>query len=242
MNEKWALVTGAAGGIGRAAALRLSQDGFAVYVTDINEALAEETAELVKEAGGQADFSVLDVNDETKQQEVINKISGLYALVNSAGIYWTKPYDTITADDFNRQFVTNVTAMFTLSQKAASVMHNGGRIINLSSRAALGGRNNTHYSAAKAAILGMTKSMALELAPQQITVNAIAPGVILTDMLRKRGDDLDSLAAELPVKKLGEPDDIAHAISYFADPRAGFVTGQVLLVDGGRSIGGSNPF
>ncbi|MGU3577027.1 SDR family NAD(P)-dependent oxidoreductase [Brucellaceae bacterium C25G] len=242
MGVKWALITGAGGGIGRASALRLSQDGFAVYVTDINEANAEETARLIKQSGGDVRFSVLDVTDEDNQQSVINQIDDLYVVVNSAGIYWTKPYDTINADDFNRQFLTNVTAMFTLSQKAARSMHNGGRIINLSSRAALGGRNNTHYSAAKAAILGMTKSMALELAPLQITVNAIAPGVILTDMLRKRGDDLDSLAAELPMKKLGEPDDIAHAVSYLADPRAGFVTGQILLVDGGRSIGGSNPF
>ncbi len=242
MGMKWALITGAGGGIGRAVALRLSQDGFPVYVTDINEAHVRETARLVKQSGGDVRSSVLDVSDEDEQQNVIDQIDGLYAVVNSAGIYWTKPYDTIAADDFNRQFATNVTAMFTLSQKAARAMHDGGRIISLSSRAALGGRNNTHYSAAKAAILGMTKSMALELAHLQITVNAIAPGVILTDMLRKRGDDLDSLAAELPLKKLGEPDDIAHAVSYLADPRAGFVTGQVLLVDGGRSIGGSNPF
>lgn len=239
---QWALITGAGGGIGRATACRLAEDGFAVFITDIDEVALQETAELVHNAGGKVDYAPMDVTSSSDQKSVLSKIDNLTVLVNSAGIYSTKPYETITAEDFEKQFSTNVTAMFTLSQASARVMKHNGRIINLSSRAALGGRNNTHYSAAKAAILGMTKSMALELAPRGITVNAVAPGVVLTNMLRRRGDDLEQLAQELPLGRLGEPEDIAHAISYFADPRASFITGQILIVDGGRSIGGSNPF
>lgn len=242
MARRWALITGAGGGIGRAAALRLAADGYAIFATDVNEAPVLETANLITQEGGEIQWAVLDVTNHQEQRKIVDSIGDLFVLVNCAGIYWTKPFETITAEDFERQFQTNVIATFTLSQAAAENMKFGGRIINLGSRAALGGRNNTHYSSAKAAIIGMTKSMALELASKNITVNVVAPGVVLTDMLRRRGEDLNSLAEELPLKRLGEPDDIAHAISYFADERASFVTGQVLLVDGGRSIGGSNPF
>jgi 3-oxoacyl-[acyl-carrier protein] reductase len=237
-----AIVTGAGGGIGRAASVRLANDGFLPVVTDINEEALNETVRVLKELGHDAKPFVSDISDAGFHKALTARCANLRVLVNAAGIYWTKPFDTIGVDDFERQFAVNVTAMFSLSQAAAQAMRGGGSIVNISSRAALGGRNNTHYSAAKAAILGMTKSMALELAPRAITVNAVAPGVVLTDMLRRRGEPLDALAREQPLGRIGTPEEIAHAISFFADPRASFVTGQVLFVDGGRSIGGASPF
>jgi len=240
--KDWVLITGAGGGIGRAAALRLAADGFAVCATDVDETALRQTETLVREAGGEADMAVMDISRADQVDAVVNSRPQWAGLVNNAGVYWTKPFDEISTDDFERQFAVNVTAMFAVSKAVVARMGGRGRIVNLSSRAALGGRNNTHYASAKAAILGLTKSMALELAPRGITVNAVAPGVILTDMLRKRGDDLAVLAAEQPVGRLGAVEDVAHAISFFLDPRADFITGQVLLVDGGRSIGGANPF
>ena len=237
-----AIITGAGGGIGRAASIRLAGDGFLPVLTDINAEGLKETARLLAETGHDAKSFVHDISDVAFHSDLVARCANLRVLVNAAGIYWTKPFDSIGVDDFERQFAINVTAMFSLSQAAARGMRDGGSIINISSRAALGGRNNTHYSAAKAAILGMTKSMALELASRSITVNAVAPGVVLTDMLRSRGEPLDALAREQPLGRIGTPEEIAHAIAFFADPRAGFVTGQVLFVDGGRSIGGASPF
>lgn len=237
-----AIVTGAGGGIGRATSVRLANDGFLPVVTDINAEALNETVRLLKEQGHDTKSFVGDISNVDFHKDLTARCANLRVLVNAAGIYWTKPFDTIGVDDFERQFAINVTAMFGLGQAAAQAMRAGGSIINISSRAALGGRNNTHYSAAKAAILGMTKSMALELAPRSITVNAVAPGVVLTDMLRKRGEPLDSLAREQPLGRIGTAEEIAHAIAFFADPRASFVTGQVLFVDGGRSIGGASPF
>ncbi len=238
-----ALVTGAGGGIGRSAAIRLSQDGFDIACIDKCAELARETAGLISGAGGNATFKELDLTSGDSCRRFISELDQKpYALVNSAGVYWTKRFEDVGSADFEAQFSVNVIAMFSLSQAVIKQMGEGGRIVNISSRAALGGRDNVHYSAAKAAVIGMTRSMALELAARGITVNAIAPGVVNTKMLQARGEALDVLAGEQPVGRLGEAEDIAHAISYFADPRAGFVTGQVLYVDGGRSIGGSNPF
>src|SRR5690606_15883992 len=145
-------------------------------------------------------------------------------------------------DDFRVMYEVNLVAMFSLCQQAARVLPEGGRIVNLASRAAFGARNYAHYVASKAGVAGFTKALALELAEQQITVNAVAPGVIATDMLLERAEGLEGLRVQQPTGKLGAPEHIAHAVAFFADPRAEFVTGQVLIVDGGRSVGGTAAF
>lgn len=185
---------------------------------------------------------MLDITDPAATQALIDGATNLQLLVNNAGIFNTRDFDLLTADDFRQMYEVNLVAMFTLSQQAARVLPEGGRIVNLASRAAFGARNYAHYVASKAGVAGLTKAMALELADRQITVNAVAPGVIVTDMLLERAEGLEGLRVQQPSGKLGTPEDIAHAVAFFADPRASFVTGQVLLVDGGRSVGGTAAF
>lgn len=236
-----AIVTGAGAGIGRAIAHRLADEGYAVIVADRTADGAQETVRQLQAEGHQARAEVLDITDAAATQRLIDGAAGLRVLVNNAGIFNTRAFDDLTADDFRRMYEVNLIAMFTLCQQAARVLPEGGRIINLASRAAFGARNYAHYVASKAGVAGFTKALALELAPRQITVNAIAPGVIMTDMLRERADAAD-LAAQQPSGRLGRPENIAHAAAFFASPLADFVTGQVLIVDGGRSVGGTAAF
>ena len=237
-----AIVTGAGSGIGRAIARRLAEEGHAVVVADRSAEGAGETLRLLTEAGHTARTEVLDITDPAATQALIDRTPNLRVLVNNAGIFDTCDFDALTAGDFRRMYEVNLVAMFTLCQQAARVLPEGGRIVNLASRAAFGARNYAHYVASKAGVAGFTKALALELAERQITVNAVAPGVIATDMLLERAEGLEGLRAQQPTGKLGRPEDIAHAVAFFADPRAAFVTGQVLIVDGGRSVGGTAAF
>lgn len=237
-----AIVTGAGSGIGRAIAHRLAKEGFAIIVVDRAADPADETARRLRTEGHEARAEVLDITDAAATQRLIDTAPNLRVLVNNAGIFDVKKFDQLTADDFRRMYEVNLIAMFTLCQQAARVLPEGGRIINLASRAAFGARNYAHYAASKAGVAGLTKALALELAAKQITVNAIAPGVIVTDMLLERPDGIAELAAEQPTGKLGKPEHIAHAAAFFASPFAEYVTGQVLIVDGGRSVGGTAAF
>lgn len=239
---KSAIVTGAGSGIGRAIARRLAEDGFAVIVADRSADGAAETVRQLTESGLTARAEVLDITDPAATQALIDGAENLAVLVNNAGIFNTRDFDALTPDDFRVMYEVNLVAMFTLCQQAARVLPEGGRIVNLASRAAFGARNYAHYVASKAGVAGFTKALALELAEQQITVNAVAPGVIATDMLLERAEGLEGLRVQQPTGKLGAPEHIAHAVAFFADPRAEFVTGQVLIVDGGRSVGGTAAF
>ncbi|MFE0013420.1 SDR family NAD(P)-dependent oxidoreductase [Mesorhizobium sp. NPDC059054] len=237
-----AIVTGAGSGIGRAIARRLANEGFAVVVVDRATEPAEETVRQLQAEGHEARAEILDITDAAATQRLIDTAPNLRVLVNNAGIFDVKKFDQLTADDFRRMYEVNLIAMFTLCQQAARVLPEGGRIINLASRAAFGARNYAHYAASKAGVAGLTKALALELAARQITVNAIAPGVIMTDMLLERPDGIAELAAEQPTGRLGKPEHIAHAAAFFASPFAEYITGQVLIVDGGRSVGGTAAF
>ncbi|HMM08729.1 MAG TPA: SDR family NAD(P)-dependent oxidoreductase [Paracoccus solventivorans] len=237
-----AIVTGAGSGIGRAIARRLAEDGHAVIVADRSADGAAETVRQLTEAGLSARAEVLDITDPAATQRLIDGAENLAVLVNNAGIFNTRDFDELTPDDFRVMYEVNLVAMFTLCQQAARVLPEGGRIVNLASRAAFGARNYAHYVASKAGVAGFTKALALELAARQITVNAVAPGVIATDMLLERAEGLEGLRVQQPTGKLGTPEHIAHAVAFFADPRAEFVTGQVLIVDGGRSVGGTAAF
>ncbi|MCG7503658.1 SDR family NAD(P)-dependent oxidoreductase [Mesorhizobium retamae] len=237
-----AIVTGAGSGIGRAIARRLAHEGFAAIVVDRAAAPADETVRQIRAEGHEARAEILDITDATATQRLVDSAPNLRVLVNNAGIFDVKKFNELTADDFRRMYEVNLIAMFTLCQQAARVLPEGGRIINLASRAAFGARNYAHYAASKAGVAGLTKALALELAAKQITVNAIAPGVIMTDMLLERPDGVAELAAEQPTGKLGKPEHIAHAAAFFASPFAEYVTGQVLIVDGGRSVGGTAAF
>lgn len=237
-----AIVTGAGSGIGRAIAHRLAAEGYAIIVADRAADPAEETVRQLTESGYQARAEVLDITDGAAVQRLIEAADGLRVLVNNAGIFNVIEFDKLTADDFRRMYEVNMVAMFTLCQHAARRLPEGGRIINLASRAAFGARNYAHYVASKAAVAGFTKALSLELAARHITVNAIAPGVIETDMLLERPEGLEAMRAQQPSGVLGKPEHIAHAAAFFASPLASFVTGQVLIVDGGRSVGGTAAF
>jgi 3-oxoacyl-[acyl-carrier protein] reductase len=237
-TSRHALVTGAATGIGLATARHLLQAGCTVHLADRDAAaVASAAAEL--SGSGQALAHVLDVTNVGQAQALIERLPALSVLVNNAGIFDVKDFFDLTEADFERMYSVNTVPMFTLARLAAPRMARGGRIVNLASRAMLGARHYAHYVASKSAVAGLTRAMALDLAHLGITVNAVSPGVIETAMLKGRSDtNLDALRALQPLGRLGTPDDVARTVAFLAAPAADFITGQVILVDGGRSLGG----
>ena len=238
--SRHALITGAATGIGLETARQLMQAGCTVHLAD-RDAIAVEraAASLAAAAPGRALAHILDVTRTDQAQALVEELPALSVLVNNAGIFEVKDFFALTEVDFERMYAVNTVPMFTLARLAAPRMGHGGRIINLASRAMLGARHYAHYVASKAAVAGLTRAMALELAGRGITVNAVAPGVIETDMLKNRSDtNLDALRAVQPLGRLGTPADIARTVVFLADAQADFITGQIILVDGGRSLGG----
>lgn len=239
-NKRLALVTGGAGGMGLATVQRLAQDGFSVVMVDRDGPLAErETARLVA-LGLDVQCRVLDLTDEAAVRELVRSLPPLHALVNNAGIFDERRFMEVTSADFRRAYEVNLVAVATLTQEAVRSMPEGGRIVNIASRAYLGAKNHPHYVASKAALVGYTRASAMELAPRGILVNAIAPGLIDTPILRALTPErLAQQLALQPTGQAGRPEDIAQAVSFLASPRTSFITGQVLFVDGGKSLGGS---
>ena len=230
-------------GNGRATATRFAEEGAQLFGVDRELDRMKETLERVKEVGGTMETGFCDVTSSQSISDAVDACMKHYGridiLVNNAGIFDVKHFFELTAADFEHMYAVNTVPMFTLARLAAPRMAHGGRIINLASRAALGARHYAHYVASKSAVLGLTRAMALELAPLGITVNAVSPGVIETGMLKSRSDtNLDALRTLQPLGRLGTPDDVARTIAFLADPAADFITGQVILVDGGRSLGG----
>lgn len=235
-----ALVTGGASGMGLATVERLARDGFSVAMLDRDRGLAEREAERLLSMGLPVQAHVLDLTDEVAVRALVDQLAPIQVLVNNAGIFDERKFDVVSSADFRRAYEVNLIAVATLSQAAARCMPEGGRIVNIASRAYLGAKNHPHYVASKAALVGYTRASAMELAPKGILVNAIAPGLIDTPILRALTPD--RLAAQLalqPTGKAGRPEDIAQAVSFFASAQTDFITGQVLFVDGGKSLGGS---
>lgn len=234
-----ALVTGAARGIGRAIAERLARDGFEVILLDRDAAAAESAAKQIHAAGGSARPAAVDLLDSAAVSALIAGERPLDALVNNAGIFDERKFFELTPEDFRRMYDVNLVALFALSQAAARSMKPGAKIVNIASRAFLGARNHAHYVASKAAVVGLTRAMAMELAASGVLVNAIAPGLIDTPLLQALTPE--RMAAQLalqPTGKAGRPEDIANAVSFLASPAMDFITGQTLMVDGGKSLGG----
>lgn len=235
-----AIVTGGAGGMGLATVERLARDGFSVVMVDRDEALAARETERLVGLGLDVKCRVLDLTDEAAVRALVQSLPPVSALVNNAGIFDERKFMEVSNADFRRAYEVNLIAVATLTQEVAKTMVEGGRIVNIASRAYLGAKNHPHYVASKAAVVGYTRASAMELAHRGILVNAIAPGLIDTPLLRALTPE--RLAAQLalqPTGKAGRAEDVAQAVAFLVSAQTGFITGQVLFVDGGKSLGGS---
>ncbi len=239
MTKPVAFVTGAAQGIGLAAAKRLAEDGFWVFAMDrMADTLAAACATL-RDAGLDVLATPCDVCDRTSVVAALDRADRVDAMVTAAGIYNDAQFLDLTEDQFRRMLDVNVVGTFIPAQEAARRMKPGGRIVTISSRGALGGTRFAHYVASKAAVIGLTRAMAMELRAKRIAVNSVAPGFTDTPMTRSAPPEMFAAWESLePSGKAASPDEIASAISFFASPKTSFVTGQTLFVDGGKSLGG----
>jgi len=239
---KVALVTGGSRGIGRACAERLAKDGFEVYLTYVSRPEeADKTVAAIVEAGGEAKAFRLDASSRQAvsaffAEEIKDKVS-LEVLVNNAGITKDALLIRMKDEDWDKVIQVNLTGAFACLREAAKIMvkQRKGRIVNISSVVGqMGNAGQANYVAAKAGLIGLTKSAARELSGRGITVNAVTPGFIQTDMTSVLPEAVVSKMLEsIPLGRLGAPEDIASAVSYLAGPGAGYVTGQVLAVNGG---------
>ncbi|GAA4555392.1 3-oxoacyl-ACP reductase FabG [Pseudonocardia xishanensis] len=246
-RQRVAIVTGAARGIGAATALRLAQDGFAVAVIDLEESAAKGTADAIAAAGGTAIAVGADVSDaaavEAAVTRVAEELGGPTVLVNNAGITRDNLLFKMTETDWDAVMGVHLKGSFLMSRAVQKHMVDAkfGRIVNLSSTSALGNRGQANYSTAKAGLQGFTKTLAIELGKFGITANCIAPGFIASEMTKATAERLgvdweefkSARAAEIPVQRPGDVEDIANTVSFFVDERAGFVSGQVIYVAGG---------
>jgi len=242
-----AIVTGAARGIGAGVARRLADDGFAVAVVDLDETACKPVVEEIERAGGRAIAVGADVVDEQAVADAVARVTeelgAPTVLVNNAGIIRDNLLFKMTTDDWDAVMGVHLRGAFLMSRAVQKHMTEAGfgRIVNLSSTSALGNRGQANYAAAKAGLQGFTKTLALELGRFGVTANAIAPGFIETEMTAATAERMGvafedfkaGAAAQIPVARTGTPDDIAHAVSFFASEGAGFVSGQVLYVAGG---------
>ena len=245
LEGKIALVTGASRGIGRAVALKLAAEGAKVAINFAgNLAKAEEVKATIESNGGEAMLVQGNVADFETVNEIVKKITDAWGridiLVNNAGITRDNLLLKMNESDFDEVIATNLKGVFNCTKAVTRLMmkQHGGRIINMSSVVALMGNvSQANYAAAKAGIIGFTKSAAKEFASRGVTVNAIAPGFIGTDMTDVLSEKIkEEMTKNIPMGRIGNPEDVANAVAFFASEDSAYITGQVICVDGGMAM------
>ena len=245
LEGRTAVVTGGSRGIGRAVCLKLAEQGADIVFSYVhNEEAARETLQAVKELGARAVALQGDVSESESVQKLIDTAMEHFGridiLVNNAGITRDGLVMRMKEEDFDSVMQTNTKGAFLCMKAVSRIMlkQKYGRIVNLSSVVALhGNAGQVNYAASKAAVIGMTKSLAKELGAKGITVNAVAPGFITTDMTAALGENAqEAVKSSIPMKRLGKPENIASAVAFLVSGEAEYITGQVLAVDGGMSM------
>lgn len=243
LSGKTALVTGSTRGIGRAIAQRLAEEGARVVVSGRSEEQAKRVASEIVAAGGHAvgiaaDVSVPD-SAEALVQGALEELGRLDILVNNAGVTRDNLFVRMKPDEWQTVLDVNLHGVYNCTRAAVRAMmrQRYGRIINISSIVGLTGNpGQTNYAASKAAVIGFTKSLARELAGRNITVNAVAPGYIRSDMTDELSEEIqEKLIKQIPMGRVGEPAEVAHAVLFLAEDHSSYITGQTLVVDGGMS-------
>ena len=252
LKDKVALITGGGSGIGRATALRFAKEGACVVISDMDEAGVNETATLITEEGGKATAVVGSVTARADAQKMVDAATSSYGrldiLINNAGINRDAlavrvkdgEVKMMSEEQWDSVLAVNLKGTFLCAQAASVPMmaHKFGRIVNTSSIGALGNVGQANYSASKAGVIGLTRTLALEWARFNIAVNCVAPGATKTRMTAGIPENLMAgLIEKIPFRRLAEPEEIAAAHLFFASDDAGYITGQVLFVDGGISVG-----
>ncbi|GAB6274380.1 MAG: 3-oxoacyl-ACP reductase FabG [Peptococcaceae bacterium] len=242
-KDRVVLITGAGRGIGKITAQRFAQEGAKVAICDINEEFARTTCEEINKQGGQAVYQVGDIAKTEDVQKIvtniINAFGTIHILVNNAGVVKDLLLKKMTEEDWDLVVDTCLKGAFLCSKYVSPYMvsQNYGKIINISSRAYLGNPGQANYSSAKAGIIGLTRALAKELGRYSINVNAVAPGLTETEMLRahpKYEMIKERAAKDTPLPRIGYPEDVANAIMFFASDEASYITGDLLHVTGGR--------
>lgn len=244
LTEKTALITGSGKGIGREIAVQMAAAGARIAVTDISEEAGEDACREIRNLGREAIFIPMNIGNpddvETARNIVLNAFGRLDIVVCNAGITFRREFADLTAEEFDKTIKVNLTGTFnTIKGLLEPLIASKGRIVLISSASAYTGTGGgAHYSATKAGQIGMTRTLAKELGPLGVNVNCIAPRTIVTeilDHLYPPGPARDALIEQIPLRRIGLPEDIANAAVYLASDEAGYVSGQTLLVDGART-------
>jgi len=248
MSYKVAVVTGAAAGIGAACCMRLASEGVAVAVLDLDAERCADTVQAIRDAGGTAIAVGADVSDRASVKaalaEVREKLGSISILVNNAGVTDFTPFEELTDERWDFIYAVNVRGLFVMTQECLPDMKAAGwgRIVNISSSSGqTGAINMIPYSSSKGAVITMTRSMAQEFGPYGITVNNIPPGSVMGTIMSEANRERFQIPTEvllqtIPVRRMGEPDDIANACAWLCDERSAYVTGQTIGVNGGRVV------
>jgi 3-oxoacyl-[acyl-carrier protein] reductase len=240
--KRYALITGASRGIGRAIAIELAKDGCSILLNyKSNHAAAQEAKRLIEEAGGEAELMSFDVSQPNAINAALDAWFAAHpedyidVLVNNAGIVDDEIMLMMEPEQWHRVIDVNLNGFFYCTRRVIEgmVMNHHGRIINISSIAGqLGFAGQAHYAAAKSALIGATRSLAVELASKHITVNAVAPGTIATDMAQQGIEKDEHLRLDIPMRRIGKPEEVAYLVSFLCSNRADYISGQVIGING----------